>query len=274
LLTPVILAETAFDDAVTYDMGEFPVGVVIGDLDGDSVADVATANSISQDISIRLGTGGGSLGPETRLDPGSGHPRQLAIGDLDADGDPDLVAAIRDGTGSVAVMLNEGNGQFATPVQMGNPSLTFAFELVDLDGDDDLDVAVVAGFLEVQVEILLNDGTGVLSSVGIHTAIVVDFTYIADLSAGDIDGDDLPDLAVVAVTGDIVTLRNVGSGDFLDPVPVDLDVSSSSGVLLHDLAHCATRLRTPSRWNPAMRIWTGPRISSWSVETTTRPESC
>jgi hypothetical protein len=236
LLTPVTLAEMAFENHVTYDTGSFPVGVVIADLDGDNVADVATANSIAQDISIRFGTGDGSLGPETRLDPGSGHPRQLAIGDLDADGDPDLVAAIRYGSGSVAVMLNEGSNQFSTPVQVGNPSGTFGIEVVDLDGDDDLDVAVVGGFIEVVVEILLNDGTGTLSSVGSHTAIVTDFTYIADLSAGDIDRDGLPDLAVVtAVTGGIVTLRNVGNGDFAGPVPVDPSVSFPTGVLLEDL---------------------------------------
>ncbi|MHC4217244.1 MAG: FG-GAP-like repeat-containing protein [Planctomycetota bacterium] len=237
LLTPVTLAEMAFDDHVAYDTGSLPVGVVIGDLDGDNVADVATANSSAQDISIRFGIGDGSLGPETRLDPGTGHPRQLAIGDLDADGDPDLVAAIRDGTGSVAVMLNEGSSQFSTPVQVGSPNLTFALELVDLDGDGDLDVAVVGGFIEIRVEILLNDGTGMLSPVGSHTAIVTDFTYIADVSAGDIDGDGLPDLAVVAAvtTGAIVTFRNLGNGEFLGPVPVDLSVSNPTGVLLHDL---------------------------------------
>ena len=88
-------------------------------------------------------------------------PRALAIGDLDGDGRPDLVAS---GPGPisgsvVSVSLNIGNGAFAPrvdhPVTAGSTSLA----LGDLSGDGRPDI-VVGGEGGQGVEILFNMGGG------------------------------------------------------------------------------------------------------------------
>ena len=39
-----VSAASAFDDPTSHEVGDFPVGVTLGDVDGDGLADVAVAN--------------------------------------------------------------------------------------------------------------------------------------------------------------------------------------------------------------------------------------
>ena len=68
---------------------------------------------------------GGTLGPESQIDPG-GEPRQVAIADVDSDGDRDLVVALRGGAGLISVLKNNGNGTFAPAITYGAPEWTFS----------------------------------------------------------------------------------------------------------------------------------------------------
>ena len=74
LLFMSVSAASAFDDPVSRAVGVFPVGVTIGDIDGDGLADVAVANSQSGDLSLFRNEGAG-LGSEERIDHGPGGAR-------------------------------------------------------------------------------------------------------------------------------------------------------------------------------------------------------
>ena len=61
-------------------------------------------------MSVLLGNGAGGFGAKTDFATGSG-PYSVAIGDLNADGKPDLATA-NYGADSVSVLLGNGTGGF------------------------------------------------------------------------------------------------------------------------------------------------------------------
>ena len=75
----------SFDPATIFSVspGVTPNGIALADFDGDGELDLATANLVSDDVSILLGTGTGSFGPATTfsVSPGSG-PISIAVGNF------------------------------------------------------------------------------------------------------------------------------------------------------------------------------------------------
>ena len=72
----------------------------------------------------------------------------VALGDLDGDGDLDLVVA-NEGSDNVSVLKNKGKGAFAAKVDYGAGSGANSVGIGDLDGDGDLDLAVAGGNVSV-----------------------------------------------------------------------------------------------------------------------------
>ncbi|MFW6079544.1 MAG: FG-GAP repeat domain-containing protein, partial [Gemmatimonadota bacterium] len=80
-------ASAAFTEpaASPFAVGDKPVSVALGDLDGDGVLDLAAANEFTDDVSIRLGNGDGSFQAQQTFAVGDA-PQSVALGDLDGDG--------------------------------------------------------------------------------------------------------------------------------------------------------------------------------------------
>lgn len=104
-----------FDPVVSFLLANVnPVSVATGDLDGDGLDDIVAANSNSFDVSVLLNQGGGvfpALVPDQNVLVGDG-PNQASLGDLDNDGDLDVVTS-NSFTDDVSALLNDGNGNFA-----------------------------------------------------------------------------------------------------------------------------------------------------------------
>ena len=87
-----------------FKSGRFPVGVAIGDVNGDGFADVASANMGSNDLTVLLG-GKNGMQPA----PGSPfavghHPECVALGDLNGDGKADIVVANLEDNGVMIIL--------------------------------------------------------------------------------------------------------------------------------------------------------------------------
>ncbi|MGD1917074.1 MAG: FG-GAP-like repeat-containing protein [Phycisphaerales bacterium] len=223
--------DATFAAEVRYGTGAEPFAVAIEDLDGDGDADLAVANTGSftggagsNTVSVLLNNGDGTFATETRFDTGD-TPFAVASGDLDGDGDVDLVAANRGGT-DVSVLLNNGDGTFATEVRYGVGNEPTWVAIGDLDGDGNADLAV-ANSADHIVAVLLNSGAGTFTTDAVYGVGGTPLT----VEIGDLDGDGSPDLAVVnngffAGNGDTVSvLLNDGAGAF--SLGADYDVGQS-----------------------------------------------
>src|SRR6516162_10214322 len=153
-------------DYLSFDTGGRPFSVAVGDLNRDGLLDVVTANQTTGSLTVLLGQGDGNVGsgascPQCRGDFRAGNsPVSVAIGDLDGDHVPDVVAADLS-TDSLFVMIGVGDGSFRTKrgIHMGAGSAPFFVALADLNGDGHLD-AVVANERGNSISVLLGNGDG------------------------------------------------------------------------------------------------------------------
>jgi hypothetical protein len=99
--------------------GRSPAAVAIGDLDSDGRPDVLVANWLDHNVAIYLNSttvsgGPPSFGPPVSRGSGGYFPHSVSIGDLNADGKPDL-AVVNYGSSwqdhaNVSVLLNVSAG--------------------------------------------------------------------------------------------------------------------------------------------------------------------
>jgi hypothetical protein len=195
------------------------------DFDGDGVADVA----VETDAGVRVYFGGAAEGgrPEGLVEDdfvvavqSSIEPRGgIVAGDFDGDGDADLgVMALL----AYDFVAGDGDGGFADPVNViqlpASPlgSVMHSLGTGDVDGDGVAEVLAVFRKLDgtsVSVHIVaFRDG---VSSIASYAEMNV--LGLGTVTASDIDGDGLDDVAVERFTsprvaGVVVLLRSTGAG--------------------------------------------------------------
>ncbi len=109
-----------------------------GDLDGDSRIDVAAVNGAAASLSIlRSGAGGALSLVETH--PLDGFPLAIDAGDLDGDGDFEIVTSDFD-SGQFLVFENEGGRFRRHPAALAARTAASCAILHDRDNDGDLDI--------------------------------------------------------------------------------------------------------------------------------------
>ncbi len=140
--------------------------------------------------------------------------RDLASGDIDGDGDLDLVLATG---GQDRVLRNDGHALFEDLTHRAlsaapDPSLRVL--LVDIDSDGDLDL--VRALESAPVQLHTNDGTGIFSPKSSYLPAITN-TASSDILAVDLDGDKDKDLVIRARSGnDTLLWFNNGQGRFTD----------------------------------------------------------
>lgn len=131
-----------FPDA-RFGVGDGPRALATGDLDGDGVLDVVTANTTSNDVSVLLGAGARIFGSETRYAVGD-QPLSVTLVDVDADGALDLITA-NAWSDDVSIRLGIGDGNFGTETRLPASSFGAAphdVAAADLDADGEVDLAI------------------------------------------------------------------------------------------------------------------------------------
>lgn len=181
-------------------VGRDPEGIAIGDFDRDGDLDVAVSSYISQSFEIFANNGAFAFERAQRVRcaqylGGYGFPRMIEAGDIDGDGDLDLVAN-QLGGGRIVVIRNV-DGRFTRAVeyrgpQIGNerPGIT-AVHLADIDGDGDLDIYAPALVLESTQKIVWfrNDGVGRFAERVIGEGPSSGYVFSMKLADLDTDGD-------------------------------------------------------------------------------------
>lgn len=206
-----------------------PTAIVSGDLNGDGLSDLA--------VTIRdAGFGQSRLMVLTNLGDGNFEmsifgvgwgASSLAIGDLDGDGDADLVTTNLTSR-TMSRLFNDGAGGFDTVITSVTTQMPRRVVLTDVDQDGDLDFAIswLHGVL-----IRKNDGVGNFgSSFGYGSG-----DRPRGLGFSDVDHDGDEDMVVADWGGDEIHVSlNDGTGFFGEPT-VYASGDGPMDVLLHDL---------------------------------------
>src|SRR5262245_16305590 len=225
-----------FNSPVEFATGQGPAGIVIADFTGDNKPDVVTANYGGSSISILrhnglTGNAAGFLAP-VNFSTGN-RAEKIAAADVNGDTILDVVVGGQVGSGfaaSLAVMINSGNGVFATPVaydaapggRFGSPAVALA----DLDNDGDVDLIGGGDYENGSVDsgavtIRRNNGNGTFGSAEIM--LFDNFvSHPKELTTGFVNGDAFPDIVAAVPSGraieGFVAVNSNGSGGFNTPV--------------------------------------------------------
>ena len=179
--------------------------IAVGDFNGDNVLDILTAGTV---YAYRLGDGAGDFGDSTQLHEiqSSAAAVDYAIGDLDGNGDDEVVFAISAIPETfVVALLGSFSGQFL-PTRSYGP-----LALGDLDGDgrDDL----VAGNYDDTATVYRSTGSGFAPMTVDPDLALADRAN--DIELRDIDLDGTVDM--ISSNGAVVSWWNgAGDGTFLE----------------------------------------------------------
>jgi hypothetical protein len=220
-------ADGFFEDFLDGFGGPYLKSVAVGDIDGDGDLDVVTGGSHNDFFSVpavvRVLRNDGNrqfavLG-SLALPPNGDN--QVALSDLDGDGDPDLVRASSLTTigivSSLGVRMNSGDGTFGpeTSFAYGTQIVDLAVADMNLDGSPDV---LVCDASENSVTVFLNDGGGALLPLEAFYADIMP----RSLAVERIDPDAYPDVVVVTSSSSnrMAVLLNDGTGGLLDAFTV------------------------------------------------------
>ena len=213
-----------FQAPLMLSVGNNLVALGVGDFNGDGKLDVAVADSASAGvIDILLGNGDGTfvLRTSNTVFYGAPPPLPIAVGDLNHDGKADLAI----GTG--VVLLGRGDGTFKKTYLPGVPGTASSLVIADFNGDGNPDLAMANSSATTNdISILFGNGDGTFQNA-INHALDLPPTFV---TAGDLNHDGEPDLAIVNLNGAEILL-NSDHGSFGAPVTYAADKNPTTLVI-------------------------------------------
>lgn len=213
------------------------VGPEIGDLDGDGIVDMLVGG-----ITPLLGLGGGDFVPGPSFSPGVGSQADLALWDVDADLDLDMVSVGSVGdsahlTTDLTLLAGKGDGTFEGPGQYPAGPEGRAVVVGDFVRDGVSDLAVLQYPPALSVLGGVGDGSFVAS---IDTPLALGPGPVGLLGSADLDGNTLEDLLVgngnfTGEEDELLLLSSTGAGTFDVPFSIPSGGLASAAVRVADL---------------------------------------
>ncbi|HEX7077057.1 MAG TPA: FG-GAP-like repeat-containing protein [Candidatus Eisenbacteria bacterium] len=221
---------------VAFNLGYEFSDVAVADFNRDGRQDIAAASAASSAVLVFLGNGDGTFAAPLSASTGSFGPTSIAVGDVDRDGIPDLVAALGVGINpnSIGTMHGRGDGMFDTirPYTVGQTP--YALALGDLNRDGFLDAAVTLTGTPGNryIAVLIGSTGGGFASPSLYPIS----QNALDIVWANVDGDGPSDLLVPNGSGAVATLsflHALGAGGTFNAkvdytmggLPVDLAVA-------------------------------------------------
>lgn len=251
-----------------------PSYLALGDLDGDGRADLTYTEVFSSSVHVLFNSAGSFPGPVTLLPVTGATGYQHTIGDVDDDGDNDVVHArsFEQGIpGAFEIFENLGGGSFAPGRRVPTTLEWFSncIDLGDIDADGVTDIVASGALFEMgSIAVMRGLGGGNFATgVSYYSGRVAQYVSVVD-----VDGNGQDDIVSTNVWSQAVKVfptESDGSIDMLpaswfatqfglDPIAGDLDrdgdidaiVAESSNIsaLLNDGQGNFTRVETPQQF--------------------------
>jgi FG-GAP-like repeat len=187
--------------------------VTDADLNGDSRPDLIL-NFDPNDtkmVDILLNDGNATFAAPVSYTGGFFNVVGTTVADVNNDGYPDLI--LTDGFSQGAVLLNQQNGTFGSPMVFADNTRPAKVVAADLNGDGNVDL-IILGSITPITTIFYGNGTGAFGS-----ATPANFAGSLNvIASADLDGDGHIDLAVagsgISTSGIVSVLSNFGDGTF------------------------------------------------------------
>jgi hypothetical protein len=195
-----------------------PNSIVAADVNGDGKLDLIALTPY-HGVFIFSGKGDGTfqtpVAYATGCTTGTGACGALAVGDLNADGKPDLALEAAETTGGgISILLNNGTGTFGTatyyPVAISGVFAAAGIAIGDVNGDKKPDVIV--GSSSASAIVFLNQGNGTFAVKGTVGSVPLYATNNVVLA--DINNDKKLDIIVPDGLGNVFTFYGTGKGTF------------------------------------------------------------
>jgi len=200
------------------------------DVDVDGDFDLVVVNRNNQNNQLFLNNGSGNFTEAIgNLPPLSDFSRDAACGDVDLDGDVDIIVA--SGGNISSLLINNGAGVFADETAARGLSglSTIAVDFGDVDNDGDLDILFGSSTL-----LFINDGAGNFSNET-STRLPASSGQAVEIMFGDVDNDTDLDIFITNFSGQNQLFINNGTGFYSDqtatqlPVEIESDFSAAFG---------------------------------------------
>ncbi|GEM_PF-687144 len=226
-LTNIRVADGTFTSAQTFAAEDRPASLFVGDVSGDGIDDIITANSGSDNVSVLRGNGDGTFQARQNFVVGS-SPSSLFVGDVSGDGIDDIIATISGD--SVSVLKGNGNGVFQSPQTFAAGGSAFSLTVSEVTGDG-IDDIIAANSSSENVSVLNGNGDGTFQAPRNFPTGGSAFS----VSVGDVDNDGIADIVTANLQSDTVSvLRGNGDGTFQTPQDFDA-IGGPFAVTLNDI---------------------------------------
>ena len=254
----------SFTAQATGLMGTDPRTLAVGDINNDGKPDFITANQTSGNVSVRLGDGaGGFTAPTTpEITVGaSQQPQQVALADLNGDGNLDFVATnYYANPGKVSIRLGAGNGSFSTPAtpEYNAGSQCWGLAVADVNSDGALDV-VTADWGTTTMSVLLNTPLPKVVSISPNSGVsgssvtIYGSGFVAG-SMATIGGVALGSLVVNTAAQTIAGTVGASSPLGAQPVVVTTSVGASNATVQFTVLNPAPPLPAISSLSPVAEL--------------------
>lgn len=210
-----------------------PSGATCADFNHDGRVDAAVASWKDKTVTVYLRQEDGTFLPGG-VSPVGNLPRSVTAADLNVDGEMDLVV-VNVQSSDLTLLFGNGSGGFSAAGNVRIPRLSapasrpVSAAIADFNGDNLPDIIVAANQADPALHLLLGDGFG----FHFATTPLPASDRLLYVAAGDINGDQIPDIATLGVDASIKLFAGVGNGTFV-PLSIMLAGPNAKAIALGD----------------------------------------